>query len=98
MELNVMITCVAAICGIVFGYFSMQARVRGESKQSGTEAGQLKADIDYIKKSSDTTLVELRGLSRTVNNHSDRLARVEERTKQAQLRINELREEMGKDV
>lgn len=97
MELNVIITCMAAICGIVFGYLTMQARMRSESKQSGAEAGQLKVDIDYIKRSSDTTLLELKCLNRTVNNHADRLARVEESTKQAHLRINEIREELVKD-
>ncbi len=98
VETNILITCVAAVCGIVFGYLTLQARVKGESKQSGIEVGQLKADIEYIKRSSDTTLLELRCLNKTVNNHADRLARVEESTKQAHLRINELREELGKDV
>lgn len=98
MEINILITCIAAVCGIIFGYLTMHARIRGESKQSGIEAGQLKADIDYIKRSSDTTLLEIRCLNNTVNNHADRLARVEESTKQAHLRINEIREEMVKDV
>lgn len=98
LESNILITCVAAICGVIFGYLTMQSRIRGETKQSGVEAGQLKADIDYIKRSSDTTLLEIRCLNRTVNNHADRLARVEESTKQAHLRINEIREEMVKDV
>lgn len=97
METNILITCVAAVSGIIFGYLTFQSRVRGESKQSGMEAGQLKADIEYIKRSSDTTLLELRFLNKTVNNHADRLARVEESTKQAHQRINELREEIGKD-
>ncbi len=97
MELNIIITCVAAICGIVFGYLAMQARIKSESKQSGVEAGQLKVDIDYIKRSSDTTLLELKCLNRTVNSHANRLARVEESTKQAHLRINEIREELVKD-
>lgn len=98
MEINILIACAAAACGIIFGYLTMQARIKGESKQSGVEAGQLKADIDYIKRSGDTTLLELRDLNRTVNNHADRLARVEESAKQAHLRINELREEIGKDA
>lgn len=98
MDINILITCIAAVCGIIFGYLTMQARVRGESKRSGIEAGQLKADIDYIKRSSDTTLLEIRCLNNTVSNHADRLARVEESTKQAHLRINEIREEMVKDV
>lgn len=98
MEINILIGCVAAICGVVFGYLTLQSRTKGESKQSGFEDGQLRADIDYIKRSSDTTLLELRDLNRTVNHHADRLARVEESAKQAHLRINELREEMVKDA
>ncbi len=98
MGINTLITCAAAIGGVVFGYLAMQSRVKGESKQSGIESGQLRADIDYIKRSSDTTLLEIRCLNNTVSNHADRLARVEESTKQAHHRINEIREEMVKDV
>lgn len=98
MQTNILITCVAAICGIIFGYLTMQARVKGESKQSGVEAGQFKTDIDYIKRRSDDTLIELRGLNKTVSDHADRLARVEESAKQAHNRINEIREAIGKDV
>lgn len=98
MEINILITCAAAICGIVFGYLTMLARVKNAIKKDGIESGQLRADIDYIKRSSDTTLLEIRCLNQTVNNHADRLARVEESTKQAHHRINEIREELGKDA
>ncbi len=98
MGINALITCAAAIVGVMFGYLTMQSRVKGESKQSGIESGQLRADIDYIKRSSDTTLIEIRCLNNTVNNHADRLARVEESAKQAHLRINEIRGEIGKDA
>ncbi len=90
MEINILITCIAAICGIVFGYLTMQARIRKESRQDGVASGQLKADIDYIKRSSDTTLLEIRCLNNTVNNHADRLARVEESAKSAHKRIDGL--------
>jgi hypothetical protein len=98
MDLNILVTCVAALAGVVFGYIAMQARIKGETKQNGVESGQLKADIDYIKRSSDNTLLELRCLNQTVNNHADRLARVEESAKQAHHRIDEVREAIGKDV
>jgi ABC-type transporter Mla subunit MlaD len=98
MEVNILIGCTAAICGTVFGYLAMQARIKGETRSDGIAAGQLRADIDYIKRGSDSTLLELRSLNQTVNCHADRLARVEESTKQAHHRINELREEMGKDA
>lgn len=88
METNIFITCIAAIAGVVFGYLTLQARVKGESKQNGLEAGQLKADIDYIKRRSDDTLIELRGLNKTVSDHADRLARVEESAKSLHKRLD----------
>lgn len=69
----------------------MQAWVKGESKQSGIKAGQLRSDIDYIKRSSDSTLLEIRCLNNTVSKYADRLARVEESAKQAHHRIIEIR-------
>ncbi len=98
METNVLIGCIAALAGIIFSYLTMLSRIKGDTKKDGIESGQLKADIDYIKRRSDDTLIELRGLNKTVSDHADRLARVEESAKQAHHRINELREEMGKDA
>ncbi len=98
METNVLIGCVCAVGGLLFGYLTFLSRLKGDTKKDGMESGQLKTDIDYIKRRSDDTLIELRGLNQTVNNHADRLARVEESSKQAHHRINEIREEMGKDA
>ncbi len=98
METNVLIGCVCALGGLVLSYLAMLSRIKGDTKKDGIESGQFKADIDYIKRRSDDTLIELRGLNKTVSDHADRLARVEESAKQAHHRINEIREEIAKDA
>ncbi len=100
MEVNVvaLVSAAGGLCGILFGYLGYTKSKEKEVKQSGIESGQFKVDIDYIKRSSDCTLLEIKDLNRTIGIHADRLARVEESTKQAHHRIDELREGFGKDV
>ncbi len=90
MGANVLIGCAGTIVGMVLAYLTFMSKVKEANKKDGIESGQLKADIEYIKRSSDTTLLELRDLNRTVNNHADRLARVEESTKSAHKRIDNI--------
>ena len=90
MEANVLIACVGAVVGMVFGYIAMLSRIKGDTKKDGIESGQLKADIDYNKRRSDDTFIELRELNKTIGEHADRLARVEESTKSAHKRLDEI--------
>ena len=90
MEANVLIGCVGAVMGMVFAYLSMLSRVKGETKKDGIESGQLRTDIEYIKRRSDDTFIELRELNKTIGEHADRLARVEESTKSAHKRLDEI--------
>ncbi len=98
METNVLIACVAAIAGVVFGYLTMLSRIKGDTRQDGMQSGQLRADIDYIKRRSDETLITLKELNIKVSDHESRIVKVEESAKQAHLRINEIREELRKDA
>ena len=98
METNVLITCAAAIVGVVFGYLTMLSRIKGDTRKDGMESGQLRADIDYIKRRSDETLITLKELNIKVSDHESRIVKVEESAKQAHLRINEIREELRKDA
>ena len=98
METNVLIACVAAIAGVVFGYLTMLSRIKGDTRQDGMQSGQLRADIDYIKRRSDETLITLKELNVKVSDHESRIVKVEESAKQAHLRINEIREELRKDA
>jgi hypothetical protein len=100
MDVNVivLIGLIASVCSIVFGYLGF---VRGkekersdkekECKSEGKESGELKADTVYIRRRIDDILLEQRDTNKTLNVHSDRLARVEESAKSAHHRIDEIK-------
>lgn len=62
-----------------------------EARHNGKTDGALKSDIEYIKRRSEDTLLELRELNKTLDAHAERLARVEESAKQAHKRIDEIK-------
>lgn len=90
MDTPVLIGCIAAVSGIVFGYIGYISGVKKESKSDGQKNGELKADIEYIKRRSDDTLLELKDISKTQSAHAERLTRVEESAKQAHKRLDRI--------
>lgn len=59
-------------------------------KSSGEKSGYLASDIGYIKAGIDDLKTEIRALKMEMAEISTRLARVEESTKQAHKRIDEI--------
>jgi len=78
------------ICGIIFGYVGYLKGLRKEFKSEGKEDGELKANTEYIRRRVDDVLLEQRDLNKTMNNHAERLTRVEESVKQAHKRIDRI--------
>lgn len=93
MEVGQIVTGIgiaAGICSMMFGYIGYQAGVRRDSIQSGREAGTITTDIHYMMRRMDETLLEVKGITNTLNNYGERIARVEESSKSAHKRINEI--------
>lgn len=92
MTVNVvaLIGVIGTICGVLFGILGHSAVVKKECKDEGVADGALKADTEYIKRRIDDVLLEQKDTNKTLNQHADRLARVEESTKSAHQRIDEL--------
>lgn len=61
-----------------------------DAKKEGQDDGALKADIAYIKRRVDDVLLEQRETNKTLDAHAERITRVEESTKQAHKRIDEI--------
>lgn len=59
-----------------------------ESKEDGGQQATIKADIDYIKRRTDDTLLEVRDMRKCQSDYTERLARCEESTKSAHHRID----------
>lgn len=90
METTVIIGMVGTVSSILFAYLGYQRGVRKESYRQGGHDGELKADIEYIKRRSDDLLLEQKDTNKTLSNLSERVTRVEESSKQAHKRIDKL--------
>lgn len=100
MEVNIIavIGTVGTVCGVVFGFIGYSRGSRREVREDSREDGALKADTEYIKRRIDDVLLEQRNANITLSVHAERITRCEESSKQAHLRIDELRKEVIKDV
>lgn len=90
----------STILGIFFGYWGYKRgqnseleRVRSTYREEGEGAGTLRADIEYIKKRTDDSFLELKDISKVISQISDRLTRAEESLKVAHKRIDEVCED-----
>ena len=61
------------------------------ARRDGEHTGEFKSDIQYLKRLLEDLLLEQRNTNRIVADHSERLAKVEERAASAHRRIDELR-------
>ena len=96
------IVAAGAICGILFGYVGYASGVKRDTYSAGAKTGAQQADISYIKKRSDDILLEQKDTNRKLEGHSTQLtehavaiARIDESTKSAHLRLNQICNEKG---
>ncbi len=89
-EIVGLITGIASICSIVFGYIGYQKGLKKECNESGNESGKIKANIEYIVRGIDRISLDVKDIGRTVGEHGERLRGVEESAKSAHHRIDEI--------
>ncbi len=91
------ISTLCTIAGIaltaLFSYIAYQRAQRKENKEEGENKGVMMSDIGYIKAGVDDLKREQRETAASVGRLSERITRVEESTKQAHKRIDELKGE-----
>ena len=83
--LLVMMPLVSAACAIAAFFIARFT----ESHKKGQNAGLLKADIDYIKEKITDIREDLMRISSTLNDHLERITRLEESAKAAHKRLDE---------
>lgn len=81
---------VGTLCAIIFGYLGYQKGIKRDSYNDGNSSGQLKTDIEYIKRRTDDVLLEQKDTNKSMNALSERVTRVEESSKQAHKRIDRI--------
>lgn len=92
------VSLVATICSIASFIIARKkdAKAEGRKEIEGdieikTTLSSIGADNQYIKRRIDDVLLEQRETNKTLDAHGERLTRVEESTKQAHRRLDELR-------
>jgi len=81
-----------SISAVVFGYIGYLRGAKKDSYSSGTVQGTLESDIAYIKRRTDDVLLEQKDTNKSINALAERVTRVEESSKSAHKRINQIEE------
>lgn len=85
-----MVVAVGAASAVIFGYLGYARGVKKESMLDGKDRGSMETDIKYIMRRTDDLLLEQKDINKNFNALSERVARVEEGTKLANKRIDQL--------
>lgn len=81
---------VSSVCAIVFGYLAFFRNRKKDDTEEGKTAGTMLSDIGYIKAGVDDIKTEQKEQRKTNIEVVSRLTAVEESTKQAHKRIDEI--------
>jgi hypothetical protein len=93
IEVGTLIAIVSVVVAVL-SYFA--ARSSADRKNGGDNA-EMRAKLNYISNGVDDTRLDVRGLRGDIAHQADRLARVEESSKQAHKRIDEVKAELKND-
>lgn len=87
------ISATAGIIGVIFGLVTLFRNKRQDDNTEGRESGAVLSDLGYIKAGVDEIKAEQKEQRKTNIDFIRRLTAVEESTKQAHKRIDELKHE-----
>ena len=93
MSASVIISLVVGAMGIVFGLVTLFRNKKHDDAEEGRTSGAILSDIGYIKAGVDDIKNEQKEQRRMNMDIERRLTSVEESTKQAHKRIDELKHE-----
>lgn len=82
---------VSSVCAIVFGYLAFNRNRKKDETDEGKNVGTMLSDLGYIKAGVDEIKAEQKDQRKTNIDIERRLTSVEESTKQAHKRIDELK-------
>ncbi|MBU3098398.1 MULTISPECIES: hypothetical protein [Clostridium] len=97
VTVTIVISAAGAICAIVGSVLAVSNLFRTSRKEATTEATadaqsttRLETKLDYVSKGVDDIRLDNKDQNRRINDISDKVARVEESTKSAHKRLDEL--------
>lgn len=93
MNAGTIIALVVGAAGIVFSFVTLLRNKKQDDANEGRESGTVLSDLGYIKAGVDEIKAEQKDQRKTNIELITRLTAVEESTKQAHKRIDELKKE-----
>lgn len=93
MSTGAIVAIVGGIAGVLFGLVTLFRNKKQDDTQEGRESGTVLSDLGYIKAGVDEIKSEQKEQRKTNIEFITRLTAVEESTKQAHKRIDELKHE-----
>ena len=90
MPIETIISLVVAVASLLFTAFSFKRTKFQDNSANATERATMTADIRYIRSSVDDIKLENKSIQRDIRGMSERLVKVEESTKSAHNRIDEI--------
>lgn len=88
-----LVVAIGSISAVIFGYVGYSRGVKKDSYSAGTVRGTLEADITYIKRRTDDVLLEQRDTNKSITTLTERVTRVEENSKSAHKRLDQIEDE-----
>lgn len=85
---------IVGIVGIYQAFKSSSHEINREIRAESQDEGTMRTDVVYIKRRIDDVLLEQKDTNKTLSEHSERLTRVEESSKQAHKRIDGLEDRL----
>ena len=85
-----LIGVVGTISGVVFGYIGYKRGLQKDAYSEGIDNATLRSDTEYIKRRIDDVLLEQKDTNKSINALVERVTRVEESSKQAHKRIDQI--------
>lgn len=90
---TISIALLCAISGAVISYLTFQRNKDNAIRAETREDAETKAKLDYISKGVDDIRLDIKSQDRKIEGLTERVTRLEESTKQAHKRINDIKEE-----
>jgi hypothetical protein len=93
MKMSIEFGVLIAVGGFVISYLAYQLNRTKEVKSDTQQDAQIKAQLDYIGKGVDDIRIDLRANERQMQQLGERVTRVEESSKQAHKRLDNIDKE-----
>lgn len=90
MYIEATITVIIAVLGLVVSYQAYQLNKDKESKSDVKQSTRIETQLEAIGKGVDDIRIDLKSNEKNISQLSERVTRVEESSKQAHLRINQI--------